>query len=56
MVNLTYRQSTTPTVPTETTAKGAPLTNAEIDGNHKAISDELLKIQEEALALAIVLG
>lgn len=41
MPNLTYRVSTTPTVPTSNTAKGSPLTNGEIDGNFKSLSQEI---------------
>lgn len=41
MANLTYRVSTTPTLPGSTTAKGTPLTNAEVDANFKALADEV---------------
>ena len=41
MANLLYRASTTPTVPLSTTAKNAPLTNLEVDGNFKSIDNEL---------------
>ena len=56
MVNLTYRHSTTAPVPTENTAKGAPLTNAEIDGNHRAIAEAISRIEDESIKMAIVLG
>lgn len=39
--HITYRQSTTPTVPTSTTAKGSTLTTDEMDGNFKSIQQEL---------------
>lgn len=42
MANLLYRASTTATVPLSTTAKNAPLTNLEVDGNFKSINDELI--------------
>ena len=41
MANLTYRVSTTPTLPGSTTAKGTPLTNNEVDANWKALQDEV---------------
>lgn len=37
-----YRASVTPTTPVATTAKGAPLTNLEIDGNFKALNDDVI--------------
>ena len=40
-VNLIYRTSLTPTVATSSLAKNSPLSNAEMDGNLKAISNEL---------------
>jgi hypothetical protein len=39
MANIIYRINTTPTVPPSTTAKGTPLTNAEVDGNFKSLAD-----------------
>ena len=44
MANLLFRASLTPTVPSSTTVKNAPLTNLEIDGNFKAINDNLAAI------------
>jgi len=41
MANLLYRVSTNAAVPVSTSAKGTPLTNAEIDGNFKSINDDL---------------
>ena len=41
MVNITYRISDSETAPLETTVKGSPLTNYEIDANFKALVDEL---------------
>jgi len=41
MANLLYRVSTGPAVPGSTSAKGTPLTNAEIDGNFKSINNDL---------------
>ena len=41
MANIIYRASVTPTVPTSTTAKGAPLTNLEVDGNFKSINTDV---------------
>lgn len=44
MANLKYRgNSTTPTKPTSTTAKNAPLTNEEIDGNLRSLNDSKLE-------------
>jgi len=42
MSNIKYRASLTPIVPTSTTLKGAPLTNLELDGNFKSLSDSVL--------------
>ena len=41
MANIIYRASVTPTVPSSTTAKGAPLTNLEVDGNFKSINTDI---------------
>ena len=41
MANIIYRASVTPTVPASTTAKGAPLTNLEVDGNFKSINSDI---------------
>lgn len=41
MAQLLYRASTTPNTPTSTSAKGAPLTNLEVDGNFKSLNDDL---------------
>lgn len=41
MANITYRESTTPTVPGTTTAKLTPLTNLEVDGNFKSLNDDI---------------
>lgn len=41
MANILYRETITPTVPGTTTQKGQPLTNNEVDGNFKSISDDL---------------
>lgn len=44
MANLKYRgNTTTPTKPTSTTAKNAPLTNDEIDGNLRSLNDSKLE-------------
>lgn len=42
MANITFRASTTPTVPGSTISKGSPLTNLEVDGNFKSINDDIL--------------
>lgn len=42
MANLTYRASSTPTVPASTTVKLTPLTNLEVDANFKALNDAIL--------------
>lgn len=41
MAEITFRQSTTPTVPGATTAKGTELTFDELDGNFKSIVNDL---------------
>ena len=41
MVNITYRISDSEPAPQETTVKGSPLPNYEIDANFKALVDEL---------------
>jgi hypothetical protein len=41
MANLLYRTSSTPTKPTTTSVKNAPLTNLEVDGNFKSVNDDL---------------
>lgn len=41
MSNITYRASTTPTVPVATTAKGSTLTTDEMDGNLKSLSNDI---------------
>lgn len=45
MANLKYRgNTTTPTKPTSTTAKNAPLTNEEIDGNLRSLNDSKVEV------------
>ena len=39
MINILYRNSTTPTVPATTSAKGTILTYDELDGNFRSIKD-----------------
>jgi hypothetical protein len=41
MTNLLYRNSSSPTVPVSTSTKGAPLTNLEVDGNFKSLSNDI---------------
>lgn len=41
MTNILYRASSTPTVPGSITVKGVELTNLEIDGNFKSISNDI---------------
>lgn len=41
MANLLYRSTTTPTTPTSTSVKNAPLTNLEVDANFKSIDNDL---------------
>lgn len=40
-VNLKYRASVTPSVPGDVSVKNAPLTNLEVDGNFKSISNAI---------------
>lgn len=41
MAHIRYRTSTAAATPTDTVAKGAPLTNLEVDGNFKSLNDDL---------------
>lgn len=41
MANLTYRASSTPTLPEATTVKDDPLTNLEVDANFKALDNDV---------------
>lgn len=41
MANLLYRVSSTPTIPSSSSVKNAPLTNIEVDGNFKSIDNAL---------------
>lgn len=41
MAYLLYRSSAGATTPTETTVKGTPLNNLEVDGNFKSLNDDL---------------
>ena len=50
MANLLYRISTTPTVPLSTTAKNAPLTVGEVDGNFKSLNDQLSQLADGSYA------
>lgn len=42
MAEIKYRESTVATIPPSTSAKGAPLTNLEMDGNMRSIQMDLL--------------
>ena len=46
MAHILYRASTTPTVPSSTSAKGSGLTNLEIDGNWRSLNDSKLEIAD----------
>lgn len=39
--NITYRASSSPTIPGATSVKGAPLTNLEVDANFRALGDDI---------------
>lgn len=41
MANLLYRVSSTPTIPSSSSVKNAPLTNLEVDANFKSLSDAI---------------
>lgn len=66
MANITYRESTTPTIPGTTTAKLTPLTNQEVDANFKSLNDDIQTrataayadntAATQALVMAIALG
>jgi len=56
MAELTYRNTTTPTVPTETTAKGEPLTNVEVDANFKSLDDDVQLAKLNAIVYSLVFG
>ena len=51
MVNLTYRISDSEPAPQETTVKGSPLTNYEIDANFKALADELGQLTNQVTSV-----
>lgn len=55
-INITYRITTTPDVPTSTTAKGTPLTSAEIDGNFKSLVDGIDSLTANDVASSPVGG
>lgn len=50
MANITYRESTVPTIAGSTTAKLTPLTNLEVDANFKALNDD---IQTRATSVSV---
>ena len=63
MANITYRASSTPTIPGSSTVKNAPLTNLEVDANFKALDAEKASTEyvnttaaDQALVMAIALG
>lgn len=41
MANITYRESSDPTLPDTTVTKASPLTNIEVDANFKALNDDI---------------
>jgi hypothetical protein len=43
MANILYRETTTPTLPSSTSAKGTPLTNLELDANFRSLNDAKLE-------------
>ena len=51
MAFITYRVSTSPTVPTVTTAKGLQLLNTEVDGNFKSLDVSKLETNGSAASL-----
>lgn len=51
MAFITYRVSTSPTVPTSTTAKGLQLLNTEVDGNFKSLDVSKLETNGSAASL-----
>lgn len=44
MANIIFRQSTTANIPASTTAKGAPLTNLELDGNFRSLNTGKIEV------------
>ena len=44
MAKITYRDTLSPTIPVSDTVKGTPLTNLEMDGNFKSISDAVTNL------------
>ena len=66
MANITYRASSTPTIPGSSALKGAPLTNLEVDANFKALDNDIQTrttaayadqtAATQALMMAIALG
>jgi hypothetical protein len=62
---LTYRASSTPTVPGATSTKGSALTNLEVDANFRTVDDNIVAINttlptlstlDNVTAMAIALG
>lgn len=51
-VNIKYRASN-PVLPTETTVKGTPLTNEEIDGNFKSVKDAVESLQSVSYVTSV---
>jgi hypothetical protein len=54
--NLLFRASTTPTVPVTVSSKGSALTNDEIDGNFKSISNYVATAADNAAAAAVAMA
>lgn len=54
MAFITYRVSTSPTVPTVTTAKGSSLLNTEVDGNFKSLDVSKLETNGSAASLTAI--
>ena len=54
MAFITYRVSTSPTVPTVTTAKGLQLLNTEVDGNFKSLDVSKLETNGSAASLTAI--
>jgi len=54
--NILFRASITPTVPVTVSLKGSALTNDEIDGNFKSLSNYAVAASDAASAAAVAMA
>lgn len=56
MANITYRSTLTPTIAVSDVLKGTPLTNNEMDGNWKAIDNDIVALSADVLGKAPIVS